>query len=179
MEWNTWTIVSLTLIFYWILCRSLRWRLATQMANKFKGRDPYSLSVAEAQWVVQQIFQLEMCYLSRFATAFALFRTYGIVSISQILLKWKTIHIKRLTLGLVSYLISRMELDGMLIQECSFRISLRIHSIRNVMHVLLLEWIIYTRITISATMINYTLSQSLSRHHNDGWRSMNGDRWQN
>jgi hypothetical protein len=87
MEWSIWKIVSVALLLYWILCRSLRWRLATQIANKFKGRDPYSLSVAEAQWVVQQIFQLEMCYLSRFSTAFALFRTYGIVSISQILLK--------------------------------------------------------------------------------------------
>lgn len=58
------------------------------MAARFKGRDPYSLSIDEAQWIVQELFQLEMPYLSRFSTAFALFRTYGILTISKILLKY-------------------------------------------------------------------------------------------
>ena len=85
---DAWTIGALVFIGYWLLCRSLRWRLASSIAKKFKGRDPYSLSVDEAQWVVKELFQLEMPHFTRFSTAFALFRTYGILTISNILLKY-------------------------------------------------------------------------------------------
>jgi hypothetical protein len=94
---DAWTIGALVFIGYWLLCRSLRWRLASSIAKKFKGRDPYSLSVDEAQWVVQQLFQLEMPHFSRFSTAFALFRTYGILTISNILLKYLPLNYSLLT----------------------------------------------------------------------------------
>jgi len=85
---DPWTIGAIVFIGYWLLCRSLRWRLQSSIAKRFKGRDPYSLSVDEAQWVVQELFQLEMPHFSRFSTAFALFRTYGIPTISNLLLKY-------------------------------------------------------------------------------------------
>jgi len=73
---------------YWGLCRVLRHRGLHSIQSRFRGRDPYSLSVDEAQWIIHQIFQWEMCYLSRFSTAFALFQTYGIQTISKILLTY-------------------------------------------------------------------------------------------
>ena len=85
-QMDAWKIGAVIFVGYWLLCRSLRWRLASSIANRFKGRDPYSLSVDEAQWVVQQLFRLEMPYFTRFSTAFALFRTYGILTISKILM---------------------------------------------------------------------------------------------
>jgi hypothetical protein len=84
MDWGWFGLVVLG---YWGLCRSLRYRLINSIERKFKGRDPYSLSVAEAQWIIQQLFQLDAPYLSRFSTAFALFRTYGIPTIAEILVK--------------------------------------------------------------------------------------------
>lgn len=84
-----WKAPALTaLIGYWMLCRLLRYRRLNHLQSRFRGRDPYSLSIDEAQGIVQEIFQLEMCYLSRFSTAFALFQTYGINSIAKILLKY-------------------------------------------------------------------------------------------
>jgi len=87
MEIGIWHIIGAAFIGYWILCRSLRWQKANEIANRFKGRDPYSLSVEEAQWVVRQIARLEMWKMTRLSTGFALFRTYGIKSIAEILLK--------------------------------------------------------------------------------------------
>jgi len=80
-------ILALLVLGYWILCRSLRYRRANLIARKFAGRDPYSLTIDEAQWVVEQITAFEMPAISRFATAFGLFRTYGIVSIAPVLMK--------------------------------------------------------------------------------------------
>jgi hypothetical protein len=71
-----------------ILCRSLRWNRANLIKSTFEGRDPYSLTVDEAQWIVQQIGRYEMPFITKYATAFALFRTYGIVTIAEILLKY-------------------------------------------------------------------------------------------
>lgn len=88
MELTGWKLALLVFAGYWLLCRFLRWRRAQHIANRFKDRDPYSLTIEEAQWVHQQIFCLEMSKISRFATAFALFRTYGIPSIAQILVKY-------------------------------------------------------------------------------------------
>jgi hypothetical protein len=84
-----WTVLPpVAVLCYWGLCRLLRYRRRNSIAARFKGRDPYSLSIDEAQWIVQELFQLEMPYLTRFSTAFALFRTYGILTISKILLKY-------------------------------------------------------------------------------------------
>jgi hypothetical protein len=80
-------IIAITIFGYWVLCRCLRWKRAAYIANKFQGREPYSLSVDEAQWIVLQFFQYEMPLPSRFSTAFALFRTYGIDSIAKTLIK--------------------------------------------------------------------------------------------
>lgn len=89
MALESWRLIGLVLLFcYWILCRTLRWQRANAIANRFKGRDPYSLTIDEAQWVVQQIARLEMSKLTRLSTAFALFRTYGIKTIAELLLKF-------------------------------------------------------------------------------------------
>jgi phosphatidylglycerophosphatase A len=80
-------ILLLLFLAYWALCRSLRYRRANLIANKFRGRDPYSLTIDEAQWIVDQITTKELSYISRFSTAFALFRTYGIVTIAPLLMK--------------------------------------------------------------------------------------------
>jgi len=88
MELTTWRIAPVILLGYWALCRCLRYRRRDYIANKFKGRDPYSLTVDEAQWILTQLGQHEMCKLARFSTAFALFRTYGIHTISAILMKY-------------------------------------------------------------------------------------------
>jgi phosphatidylglycerophosphatase A len=80
-------IALLLFLAYWALCRSLRYRRANLIANKFRGRDPYSLTIDEAQWIVDQITTKEMSKISRFSTAFALFRTYGIVTIAPLLMK--------------------------------------------------------------------------------------------
>jgi hypothetical protein len=85
---NPWYLGIILFLGYWILCRTLRWRRAAFIANKFKNRDPYSLNVDEAQWIVEQIVQLEMSKISRLSTAFALFRTYGITTIAELLLKY-------------------------------------------------------------------------------------------
>jgi hypothetical protein len=85
---NPWLLSTIFFLGYWVLCRILRWRRAAFIANKFKGRDPYSLNVDEAQWIVEQIVQLEMSKISRLSTAFALFRTYGITTIAELLLKY-------------------------------------------------------------------------------------------
>jgi hypothetical protein len=90
IQLGMWHLVGIVFVCYWILCRSLRWQRAKQIADRFKGRDPYSLSVEEAQWVIRQIARLEMWKFSRLSTAFALFRTYGIKSIAPILLKLST-----------------------------------------------------------------------------------------
>jgi phosphatidylglycerophosphatase A len=87
IEQSIWKVAFLVFVFYWGLCRTLRWRRITATQNKFKGRDPYSLTVDEAQSIVKQVFNLEMPYMARFASAFALFRTYGITTIANILLK--------------------------------------------------------------------------------------------
>ena len=83
----SWGWIGLAALGYWGLCRSLRYRLINTIERRFKGRDPYSLSVEEAQLIIKQLFELDCPYLSRFSTAFALFRTYGILSIAQILIK--------------------------------------------------------------------------------------------
>jgi hypothetical protein len=88
MSFDPWKVVPCVFVGYWILCRSLRWRRINAILDTYKGRDPYSLSVSEAQSIVQDIFQLELCHMSRFSTAFALFRTYGIGSIAEILIKY-------------------------------------------------------------------------------------------
>jgi hypothetical protein len=88
---NPWYLGIILFLGYWILCRTLRWRRAAFIANKFKNRDPYSLNVDEAQWIVEQIVQLEMSKLSRLSTAFALFRTYGITTIAELLLKYPSL----------------------------------------------------------------------------------------
>jgi hypothetical protein len=80
-------LVALFVVGYWTVCRVFRWRTATFIANKFDGRDPYSLSTEEAHWIVRQLLDYEMCFIARFATAFALFRTYGIPTIATTLLK--------------------------------------------------------------------------------------------
>jgi len=83
-----WQIAVLVGLCSWvILCRSLRWNRLKSIQGKFHGRDPYSLTVDEAQWIVQQIGRYEMPEITKLATAFALFRTYGIVTIAEILLK--------------------------------------------------------------------------------------------
>jgi hypothetical protein len=87
MELN-WTFIGIIFLGYWALCRTLRWRRLAFVRNKFKGRDPYSLTIDEAQWITHQFFQYEMPALARFSTAFALFRTYGIDSIAEILLQY-------------------------------------------------------------------------------------------
>ena len=86
MTWKT--ITLLAFLAYWALCRFLRYRRFHQIQRRFEGREKESLSVQEAQWVVEQILQLEMCYLVRLSQAFALFRTYGIPTISRVLLKY-------------------------------------------------------------------------------------------
>ena len=83
-----WTLIFVAPLGYWLLCRFLRWRRVKQLTQKFKGRDPYSLTVEEAQWVREQFMYLDMPRLSRFSTAFALFRTYGIPTIAQLLVKY-------------------------------------------------------------------------------------------
>ena len=90
MELVTWKAASLVFVLYWGLCRTLRWRRIRATLNKFKGRDPYSLTVDEAQWIIIQLCDFEMPYMTRFASAFALFRTYGITTIAKILLKLHT-----------------------------------------------------------------------------------------
>jgi hypothetical protein len=87
MELN-WSVIGIVFLGYWALCRFLRWRRLAFVHNKFKGRDPYSLTIDEAQWITHQFFQYEMPALARFSTAFALFRTYGIESIAEILIKY-------------------------------------------------------------------------------------------
>jgi hypothetical protein len=83
----SWSWIGVAVVGYWGLCRSLRCRLINSVERKFKGRDPYSLSVEEAQWVIKQLFELDCPYLARFSTAFALFRTYGILTIARLLIK--------------------------------------------------------------------------------------------
>jgi hypothetical protein len=114
---DTWKIGALLFVGYWLLCRSLRWRLASSIAAKFKGRDPYSLSVDEAQWVVQQLFQLEMPHFSRFSTAFALFRTYGIPTISNLLLKYPHLVSALTHKGRLNWRMSRLEGKGIWIRQ--------------------------------------------------------------
>jgi hypothetical protein len=87
MEIAIWQLLCSVVFAYWVVCRSLRWKRANEIATRFSGRDPYSLTVDEAQWVVRQIARREMFKISRLSTAFALFRTYGIRSIAEILLK--------------------------------------------------------------------------------------------
>jgi hypothetical protein len=73
------------LFLYWLLCRSLRFRRRDHIANTFKGRDLYSLTIDEAQWILLQIVHSELPAMSRLGTSFALFRTYGICTIADIL----------------------------------------------------------------------------------------------
>jgi phosphatidylglycerophosphatase A len=88
MDFGLWHFAGIVFLAYWAICRSLRYRRANHIASKFANRDPYSLTIDEAQWVVEQITTLEMSKLSRLATAFALFRTYGIVTIAPLLMKY-------------------------------------------------------------------------------------------
>ncbi|KAJ6618009.1 hypothetical protein B0H10DRAFT_1796272 [Mycena sp. CBHHK59/15] len=71
---------------YLCVVRSLRWRrynaIHTKYSSKFKAG---TLSPDEAQEVVQVSYLYDMPLLSEYSLAFALFKTYGIPSISKLL----------------------------------------------------------------------------------------------
>jgi hypothetical protein len=75
---HPWILFLTLFVGYWLLCRSLRWRRVNALKRKFKNRDLYTMSVEEAQAIINNIFHYESPYLGRLATSFALFRTYGI-----------------------------------------------------------------------------------------------------
>lgn len=85
---NPWTVAAGALFVYWLLCRSLRWHRVNKQNKKYKGRNRYSLSVDEARQIVNDVFDLESCYFATLGTAFGLFRTYGIPSIAELLIKY-------------------------------------------------------------------------------------------
>ncbi|KAL1741140.1 hypothetical protein HDZ31DRAFT_46073 [Schizophyllum fasciatum] len=96
MDSHTLAIVATTaLAAYLALVRALRWRkynaIHRKYARKFRQR---SLTPAEAQEVVQLGLGHDMPYIMIQALSFALFKTYGIPSISKLLLATKEISTK-------------------------------------------------------------------------------------
>ncbi|KAF2495919.1 hypothetical protein BU16DRAFT_508612 [Lophium mytilinum] len=89
----SWPISALALVFsYSLLCRTLRFRRMKQQHAKFpyKTRESYSrMTATDAFEISKYISTLEFPFLSEKAAAFALFRTYGIPTISKTLCETK------------------------------------------------------------------------------------------
>ncbi|KAF7361341.1 hypothetical protein MSAN_01166800 [Mycena sanguinolenta] len=77
-------------VVYLCLVRSLRWRRYNVIHKKYSAKfRAKSLTPEEAQDVIQLSYNWDMPFLSEYSLAFALFKTYGIPSISQLLLSTK------------------------------------------------------------------------------------------
>ncbi|KAJ7611171.1 hypothetical protein FB45DRAFT_993325 [Roridomyces roridus] len=81
---------ALCVLAYLLLVRTLRWRRYNAIHNKYMHKlHSKTLTPAEAQEVAQLAAMYDMPTLSGYSVAFALFKTYGIPTISQILLDTK------------------------------------------------------------------------------------------
>ncbi|KAI5891574.1 uncharacterized protein SCHCODRAFT_01096190 [Schizophyllum commune H4-8] len=84
------TLAATAALAYFALVRALRWRKYDTVHRKYahKLRDK-TLSPTEAQEIVQLSLGYDMHYIMTMALSFALFKTYGIPSISKLLLATK------------------------------------------------------------------------------------------
>ncbi|KAJ7262727.1 hypothetical protein B0H12DRAFT_1104192 [Mycena haematopus] len=84
------SVVCALALVYLCLVRSLRWRrynaIHKKYSAKFRAR---TLTPEESQDVIQLAYMYDMPSLSEYSLAFALFKTYGIPTISQLLLHTK------------------------------------------------------------------------------------------
>ncbi|PFH48519.1 hypothetical protein AMATHDRAFT_5718 [Amanita thiersii Skay4041] len=81
-----WVAVGLS---YLVLVRCLRWRRYNAVHAKYHRRDVKDLTLEEAQKIMQESVFWDMPLLLNYALAFALFKTYGIPSISKLLASTK------------------------------------------------------------------------------------------
>lgn len=72
---------------YLALVRCFRWRRYNALHRKYNGRDPATLTPIEAQEIMLLSFFYDMPNLSTYSLSFALFKTYGIPTISDLLRK--------------------------------------------------------------------------------------------
>lgn len=74
---------SIVIISYLILVRCLRWQRYTAIHRKYAGTDLATLTPDEAQEIAMVSFVYDMPNLSTYSLSFALFKTYGIVSVKK------------------------------------------------------------------------------------------------
>ncbi|EIM82611.1 uncharacterized protein STEHIDRAFT_63775 [Stereum hirsutum FP-91666 SS1] len=79
------SISVLFIISYLVLVRCLRWRRYDKLHMKYMKRDINSLTMREAQEILQLSLLWDMPDLVIYAYSFALFKTYGIPTISELL----------------------------------------------------------------------------------------------
>ncbi|TFK51574.1 hypothetical protein OE88DRAFT_1801631 [Heliocybe sulcata] len=85
--WYPKTTITLAVVLGYLgLVRALRWRRYEEVHRKFAGRI-HSLTPAEAQKITHLSSQWDMPALMTIALSFALFKTYAIPSISNLLLR--------------------------------------------------------------------------------------------
>lgn len=73
------SISVLFIVSYLVLVRCLRWRRYDKLHMKYMKRDINSLTMREAQEILQLSLLWDMPDLVIYAYSFALFKTYGIV----------------------------------------------------------------------------------------------------
>jgi hypothetical protein len=80
--------VTAALAFYLVLVRLLRNRTVTKLQHRFPDRSSYkTMTIAQAQAILNQLGQIEFPFTYGKGIQFALFRTYGIPTISSLLVQ--------------------------------------------------------------------------------------------
>jgi hypothetical protein len=84
--------IPLAIFAYLLLCRLLRyvWRSRKHAQYRYKDRASFAkMTMTDAQDIQWYLYQLEFPFTTQKALEFALFRTYGIPTISKLLVKTK------------------------------------------------------------------------------------------
>src|SRR2546430_8033284 len=90
--------IPLAVLAYLLLCRLLRYAWMSRKHAQYRYNDRASfakMTMTDAQDIQWYLYQLEFPFTTQKALEFALFRTYGIPTISKLLVKTKQLSDKK------------------------------------------------------------------------------------